>query len=111
MKLAISRHGGLVVRQRPDYTKIPPCCMLTVKSYAVVKRPPAGVARKYREGKECVSKLQGVTQNSSRIASKRDVYTTKLISIARVLENKVSESANKVMVRLEVHCKEEKLIK
>ncbi|GBN05870.1 Aspartyl/asparaginyl beta-hydroxylase [Araneus ventricosus] len=61
--------------------------LLHVKSYVVVKRPPVGVAWKFGEGvparvssssSDRGSKLRGPSQNSPRVASKRDINITKL---------------------------------
>ncbi|GBN40174.1 hypothetical protein AVEN_159704-1 [Araneus ventricosus] len=62
--------------------------LLYAKSYVVAKRPPVGVAWKLGEGVSAQvsssssdrgSKLRGLSQNSPRVASKRDVNITKLI--------------------------------
>ncbi|GBO08778.1 hypothetical protein AVEN_51152-1 [Araneus ventricosus] len=62
--------------------------LLHAKSYAVVKRPPGGVARKFGEGvpaqassssSDRGSKLRGPSQNSSRVASKRDIPKLNLL--------------------------------
>ncbi|GBM85643.1 hypothetical protein AVEN_33358-1 [Araneus ventricosus] len=61
--------------------------LLHAKSFIVAKRPPIGVAWKFGEGvpaqvssssSDCGSKLRGPSQNSPRVASKRDVNITKL---------------------------------
>ncbi|GBM78922.1 hypothetical protein AVEN_62280-1, partial [Araneus ventricosus] len=60
--------------------------LLHAKSCVVAKRPPVGVAWKLGEGVRAQvsssssdrdSKLRGPSQNSPRVASKRDVYTSK----------------------------------
>ncbi|GBL72126.1 hypothetical protein AVEN_115130-1 [Araneus ventricosus] len=60
--------------------------LVHVKSYIVVKRPPVGMAWKFGEGvpaqvsfssSDRGSKLGGPSQNSPRVASKRDVNVTK----------------------------------
>ncbi|GBN08657.1 hypothetical protein AVEN_257547-1 [Araneus ventricosus] len=75
--------GGFQVRN-PIPMKIH---LLHVKSYVVAKCPPVGVAWKFGEGvpaqkssssSDCGSKLRGPSQNSPRVASKRDVNITKL---------------------------------
>ncbi|GBM72703.1 hypothetical protein AVEN_67283-1 [Araneus ventricosus] len=79
---------GLVVRSRPqdrkaadskpDSTEDPPC--MHAKSYAVAKRPPVGVARKFGAGvpdeASSSSSDRGPSLNSPRVASKRDVNLT-----------------------------------
>ncbi|GBL90991.1 hypothetical protein AVEN_184387-1 [Araneus ventricosus] len=61
--------------------------LLHAKSYVVAKRPPVGVAWKFGEGvpaqvssssSDLGSKLRGPSQNSHRVASKRDVNISKL---------------------------------
>ncbi|GBM48738.1 hypothetical protein AVEN_193435-1 [Araneus ventricosus] len=61
--------------------------LLHVKSYVVAKRPPADVVRKFGEGMSAQvlpspsgrgSNLRSRSQNSPRVASKRDVNITKL---------------------------------
>ncbi|GBL98198.1 hypothetical protein AVEN_268283-1 [Araneus ventricosus] len=63
---------------------------LHAKSYVVAKRPPAGVAWKLGEGapaqassssSDRSSKLRGPSQNSPRVASKRDVNVIKLLIV------------------------------
>ncbi|GBO00774.1 hypothetical protein AVEN_110770-1 [Araneus ventricosus] len=85
----MSRHWGRGLQVRnPIPLKI---CrvwgLLHAKSYVVAKRPPAGVAWKLREGaptqvscssSDRGSKLRGPSQNSPRVASKRDVNIAKL---------------------------------
>ncbi|GBN26488.1 hypothetical protein AVEN_61561-1 [Araneus ventricosus] len=74
-------------------------CML---NHTVIKQPPSGVEQKLGEGRRVPaqvsssssdhsSKLQGASQNNPFVASKQDVNITKLISIASVLEHKLSE--------------------
>ncbi|GBL87373.1 hypothetical protein AVEN_118326-1 [Araneus ventricosus] len=90
--------GGLVVRSRlwgrrvrdPIPLKILRVWdLLYAKSYVVAKRSPVGVVRKFGEGvpaqvssssSDRGSKLRGPSQNSPRVASKRDVNETKLNS-------------------------------
>ncbi|GBM17255.1 hypothetical protein AVEN_223794-1 [Araneus ventricosus] len=66
--------------------------LLHAKSYVVAKRPPVGVAWKFSEGvpaqvssssSDRGSKLQGPSQNSPRVASKRGVNITKLKPLFR----------------------------
>ncbi|GBN66369.1 hypothetical protein AVEN_139314-1 [Araneus ventricosus] len=97
-KLQISRENnnrrrsrsGLVVKSRPglkpDSTEEPLCKLVHVKSIGA-KCPPVGVAWKFGEGvpaqvssssSDCGSNLRGPSQNSSRVASKRDFNVTKL---------------------------------
>ncbi|GBL75868.1 hypothetical protein AVEN_234216-1 [Araneus ventricosus] len=61
--------------------------LLQVKSYAVAKRPPVGVAWKFKErvparvsslSSDRGSKLRGLSQKSPRVASKQDANITKL---------------------------------
>ncbi|GBN75711.1 hypothetical protein AVEN_113520-1 [Araneus ventricosus] len=93
-----SGRGGLVVRSRlwsrrvPGSNPIPlNICrvwgLLHAKSYVVSKRPPVCVAWMFGEGVAAKvssssphrgSKSRGPSQNSPRVASKRDVNTTKL---------------------------------
>ncbi|GBN57659.1 hypothetical protein AVEN_23963-1 [Araneus ventricosus] len=90
--------GGLVVRSRlwgrrapglkPDSTEDPSSMdLLHAKSYVVAKRPPIGVARKFGErvpaqvsssSSDHGTKLRGPSQNSPRVATKRDVNITTL---------------------------------
>ncbi|GBM13273.1 hypothetical protein AVEN_226262-1 [Araneus ventricosus] len=90
--------GGLVVRSRLRGRRVPgsklyltedPSCMghVTSKSSVVAKRPPVFVALQFGEGvpaqvsplsSDRCSKLQGPSQNSPRVALKRDVNMTKL---------------------------------
>ncbi|GBM00363.1 hypothetical protein AVEN_179183-1 [Araneus ventricosus] len=76
--------GGLVVRSRLWGRR--------VKSYVVAKRPPVGAAWKFGDGvlahlsslsSDRDSKLRGPSQNSPRVASKRDVNITKLFGAER----------------------------
>ncbi|GBM45030.1 hypothetical protein AVEN_98880-1 [Araneus ventricosus] len=89
--------GGLVVRpqlwgrrvqvRNPILLKIRRVWgLLHVKSYVVAKRPPVGVACKFGKGVLAQvsssssgrrSKLRGSSQNSPRVASKREVNITK----------------------------------
>ncbi|GBN65780.1 hypothetical protein AVEN_17838-1 [Araneus ventricosus] len=93
--------GGLVVRPRlgaggfqirhPIPLKIRRVWgPLHAKSYVAAKRSPAAVARKFGEGvpaqvssssSDRGSNLRGPSQNSPRVASKRDVNITKLNQI------------------------------
>ncbi|GBN69088.1 hypothetical protein AVEN_14428-1 [Araneus ventricosus] len=59
--------------------------LLHAKSYVVAKHPTVGVVRKFGEGvpakvsslsSDCGSKLRGLSLNSPRVASKRDVNIT-----------------------------------
>ncbi|GBN32414.1 hypothetical protein AVEN_169509-1 [Araneus ventricosus] len=88
--------GGLVVRCRPWSQRVRNSIplkircvlgLLHVKSYVGIKRPSAGVVWKFGEGipaqvssssSDRSSKLRGSSQNSPRVASKRDVNITKL---------------------------------
>ncbi|GBM57799.1 hypothetical protein AVEN_262570-1 [Araneus ventricosus] len=85
--------GGLVVRSRPWVRNPIPLIirrawgLFHAKSYVVAKRPPVGVARKFGEEvpaqtssspSDRGSKLRGPSQDSPRVASKRDVNITKL---------------------------------
>ncbi|GBO38926.1 hypothetical protein AVEN_240257-1 [Araneus ventricosus] len=97
--------GGLEVRSRlrgrrlpglkTDSTEDPPC-MRPVVSYVVAKRSSAGVVQKFGEevpaqvsssSSDRGSKLRGLSQNSSRVASKRDVNITKLIHKSSRIQN------------------------
>ncbi|GBN18520.1 hypothetical protein AVEN_163572-1 [Araneus ventricosus] len=77
----LSDHTG----SKPDSTEYLPC--MGPKSNVVAKRPPVGVTGKFGEGvpaqvsfssSDRGSKLRGPSQNSPRVASKRDVNITKL---------------------------------
>ncbi|GBN99027.1 hypothetical protein AVEN_268339-1 [Araneus ventricosus] len=66
--------------------------LLPAKSYIATKLPPVGVAWKFGEGvpsqvssssSDCVSKLRGPSQNSPRVASKRDANILKTKSTGR----------------------------
>ncbi|GBM98997.1 hypothetical protein AVEN_133369-1 [Araneus ventricosus] len=73
---------------KPDSTEdLPYMSLLRVKSYVGTKHSPAGVVLKFGEGvpaqvssssSDSDSKLQGPSQNSPRIASKRVADITKL---------------------------------
>ncbi|GBM02193.1 hypothetical protein AVEN_190610-1 [Araneus ventricosus] len=81
--LESSSRGRRVPGSRPDSLKIRRVWgLLHAKSSVVVKRPPVGVAWKFGEGvpaqvssssSDRGSKLRGPSQNSPRVASKRDV--------------------------------------
>ncbi|GBL78722.1 hypothetical protein AVEN_79155-1 [Araneus ventricosus] len=89
----IGGRGGLVVRSRPLDRRVagskPDSTawgLLHANSHAMAKRPPAGVAWKLGEGAPAQasssssdrgSKLRDPSQNSNRVASKRDVNKTK----------------------------------
>ncbi|GBN67711.1 hypothetical protein AVEN_134088-1 [Araneus ventricosus] len=94
--IVIKGRSGLVVRSRlwgrrvrdPIPLKIRRVWgLLHAKSHVVAKRLPVGVAWKFGEGvpaqvspssSDCGSKLRGPSQNSPRVASKRDVNIAKL---------------------------------
>ncbi|GBN04805.1 hypothetical protein AVEN_270735-1 [Araneus ventricosus] len=80
--------GRRVPGSKPDSPKIRRAWgLLHAKSCPVAKRPPVGVAWKFGEGvpahvssssSDRGSKLRGPSQNSPRVASKRDVNIAKL---------------------------------
>ncbi|GBN19525.1 hypothetical protein AVEN_76265-1 [Araneus ventricosus] len=84
----VSALGPEGSRLETDSTEDPPCMgPLHAKSYVETKRPPADVGRKFGEwmpaqvpssSSDRGSKLRGLSQNSPRVASKRDVNITKL---------------------------------
>ncbi|GBM30663.1 hypothetical protein AVEN_203326-1 [Araneus ventricosus] len=77
--------GGLRVRNPIPLKLRRVWGLLHVKSYVAAKRPPVGVAWKFEEGvpvqmssssSDCGSKLRGPSQNSPRVASKRNINIT-----------------------------------
>ncbi|GBL78800.1 hypothetical protein AVEN_65334-1 [Araneus ventricosus] len=86
-KLSTSELKGFQIRNPIPFKIRRVLGLLHVKSYVGVKGSPAGLLRKFREGvpaqassssSERGSKLRGPSQNSSSVASKRDVNVNKL---------------------------------
>ncbi|GBM65392.1 hypothetical protein AVEN_232322-1 [Araneus ventricosus] len=85
----VSASSRRVLGSKPDSTEDLPCmwaCCTLNHTYGV-NRPTAGVVRKFGEGMpvqmssssaDLGSKLRGSSQNSPRVASKRDINITKL---------------------------------
>ncbi|GBO21892.1 hypothetical protein AVEN_78060-1 [Araneus ventricosus] len=86
--------------------------LLHIKLHVVVKRPAAGVVRKFGEGGASsdsssssghVSNLRGPSPNSPRVASKRDVNITRLLLSVNCIPKCFSLHLEAVAARLH-HC-------